>query len=253
MFISTSDETINADKNREVPWLLPTLIEWCSLTDDKGFPVPGYEEFMMPTASVGIQSIDSSMSNEKFISSNCHMEFEYERWPHEEGVTLGNKELFGVIPIHQVYPIREDFVAPLTQVIRDLEGPEKLGLLQFECSCQVEGYHETDCDHENDYRKECSCNFDENLINEVSTLYIESLNPQIRMDELTNRLWQNALSNFYYASESIYQKKDEELWAYYSWLYQSPFLASPGQSAKALKDWQDSTNSQMRLEFSRVS
>jgi len=255
-FYSAVNE-VSLEVKPDVPYLYPVIVQWESLIEinnkGKRAPTEHAASFMMDYPCVAITRFDSPASDERYAQDNIHLEFDSDRHPYGDLIQISPEIVcHGFVPMWTVIPISEKIAKHLIHSVRALESQDSMGMLQFDCICELEGYHEEDCAYENDYHKDCDCYFTENIMATVERLYDKPPNPQKRMDNLGLELWDMALDSFHKGWEVIHNTEGPE-WVSYSRLYQSPFLDSPGLSAKELKEWQDSTTSQMQQEYSRVS
>lgn len=230
-----------------IPWFLPTLVKWVSPytidEDNNVVLVDNLSEFQMEYPIVGIELVETPMSSERFLLDNIHIESEWDRDFRYEQIKFNDHLINGVAPLWHVLPVRQEFVDGFIQAMRSIDNTFHTNLFYFNCECMLENIHSENCAYEIDFRSDCDCDEIEGLVGTIINLYETQPTLTQFMDETTATIWERAIEQTVNGWEVIHQHAEKEHeWAYYSWLHQSPFLDSPGQSLKAHRESTGLTN-----------
>jgi len=255
MSMRTLSEHIFAAENNK-PWLVPTLVEWQSVvTLDENNDIiiqDGIIETAMDYPIVALTNCYSPISENRFMSDNVHLEWDFDRafFECEPWQVNDSFRCLGVVPMWTILPIREEFVDSFIKTINDLASRAKLDVLQWNCMCSLDGYHSEEC-ASNNYTPQgygdCDCNFVENIVDTMSHLLDNLPVVEEYLTEEQNKIWSFAKQQYEIGWQVLYnlantEKESENTWAYYSWQQQSPYWDSPGLEINPQKESNALTN-----------
>lgn len=235
---SSSYQTVY--KNRNNPWLFPSIVTWKSVMNGNFPHIDFVNAFDIDYPVVAISHVRTPVDEFRWALNNINYEIDTDRvsyMPDEEKLLIANSAIIGVVPLWTVLPLTsQERTIALQESIRRLENETDLKFLS-ECWCTIDAIGcEEECARDADWRAKCTCNSYEKYEQRLLDLYQEPINIEHYMNDITLQTWQVAVNRFYDGWQVIANTNEQgEQWASYWQQAQSPFLVLPGQNFRDLQ------------------